>query len=317
MKVPARCSWEIFGSTVVLQVAIPRSLAACERAARRELEAIDRACSRFKGDSELSAVNASAGEPRRISALLMEAIGVSLLAAGQTGGTVDPTIGRCLEVAGYDRDWASIAREEGRQPLSPPSEATPLTLRRVAGWRGVRVDRHTNTVRVPRGVSLDLGAVAKAWAADRAAAAAFRAGAGTALVAVGGDLAIAGATRDPGWLVRVTDDHRGRVDAAGQTVAVAAGAIATSSTAVRRWRRAGREMHHIIDPQTGLPARSRWRTVSVAAASCAEANTAATAALIMSSSAASWLAQRRLPARLVAHDGSVSYVAGWPEQEHG
>jgi thiamine biosynthesis lipoprotein len=95
-------------------------------------------------------------------------------------------------------------------------------------------------------------------------------------------------------------------------VAIRDGGLATSSTTARRWQRGGDVLHHILDPRTGLPAAPVWRTVSVAAASCADANTAATAAVIRGRQAPAWLASLSLPARLVEPDGTVLTVAGWP-----
>jgi len=311
MRTTARSSWGAFASTVVLEVTGPGSLAPAEEAVRAELEAIDEACSRFREDSELSRLNALAGRPMPVGPLLLEALELALRAAALTDGAVDPTVGESLRLAGYDRDWAQLAGQDdaGGSPIAQ------LRLRRVAGWRTVRLDPESGTVLIPGGVSIDLGATAKAWAADRAAAAAGSAGARGALVAIGGDIALSGEPPAGGWRVRVTDDHRGPIDAPGQTITLRDGGLATSSTAVRRWRHGGEEMHHIIDPATGRPARSPWRTASVAAASCAEANIAATATLVRHSGAPEWLSGQRLPARLVAHDGRVLCLAGWPEAE--
>ena len=95
------------------------------------------------------------------------------------------------------------------------------------------------------------------------------------------------------------------------------GGLATSSVTCRRWRRAGRELHHIVDPRTGYPARGPWRTVTVAAASCAEANAASTAAIIAGEQAPAWLTVQGLPSRLVAHDGTVVRCCGWPAADWG
>jgi thiamine biosynthesis lipoprotein len=112
--------------------------------------------------------------------------------------------------------------------------------------------------------------------------------------------------------VAIADDH---ADATGAiTIAVASGGIATSSTTVRRWRRDGRLVHHIVDPSTGLPASTPWRTVTVAATSCVGANAASTAAIVRGHGALSWLEAAGLPARLVAHDGAVLTAAGWPAE---
>jgi thiamine biosynthesis lipoprotein len=304
-------AWEALGSNVVLRVSDPRALAPARAAVELELAAIDRACSRFRSDSELSHVNARAGRPTRVGPLLMEALALALRAAELTGGDVDPTLGRALELAGYDRDWTLLA------PARDPSEAPrPLTLtaRVRSGWQKIHLDPESSTVRLPRGMRLDLGATAKAWAADRAAVAACAAGEGGVLVGIGGDIATAGPAPDGGWRIRVTDDHRAEPSAPGQTVSVRSGALATSSTAVRRWQHAGHAMHHIIDPRTGAPVTGSWRTVSVAAASCADANIATTAALVRAQAAPAWLADLGLPARLVAEDGAVRTVGGWPSE---
>jgi thiamine biosynthesis lipoprotein len=90
------------------------------------------------------------------------------------------------------------------------------------------------------------------------------------------------------------------------------GGLATSSTAVRRWRRGGTAYHHVLDPRTGLPAEPVWRTVTVTAATCVDANTASTAAIVRGRPALGWLARLGLPSRLVGADGAVRRVAGWP-----
>ena len=112
----------------------------------------------------------------------------------------------------------------------------------------------------------------------------------------------------------MTHDQRSHPSAPGQTVSIRSGGLATSSTVARRWSHAGRTMHHIIDPRTGAPARTSWRTVSVAAATCADANIAATAALVRGLPAAAWLAELGLPARLLDRHGNVTAVAGWPAE---
>jgi thiamine biosynthesis lipoprotein len=132
------------------------------------------------------------------------------------------------------------------------------------------------------------------------------------LVSLGGDIAVAGPAPAGGWRIRVTDDHAAGPGAPGQTVAITSGGLATSSTTVRAWPRDGQRMHHIVDPATGQPARGCWRTVSVAAGSCVDANAASTAAIVLGAAAAEWLRDRSLPARLVRQDGLVETTAGWP-----
>jgi FAD:protein FMN transferase len=306
---PAGASWRALGTTATLRVADLRGLGAARAAVERELDQIDRACSRFRADSELSRVNARAGRHASAGALLIEAVALALRAAELTGGDVDPTVGRALELAGYDRDYELLDRACDCAPLDSAYE---LSARVVCDWRAVRVNRARGTIRVPRGMKLDLGATAKAWAADRAARAAAQAAGCGVLVSLGGDLATAGAGPPGGWPVHVTDDHRSDPSAAGQRIAVSTGGLATSSTVTRRWRHGGRTMHHVIDPARGRPAVSCWRTVSVAAADCADANIAATAALVRSERAPAWLGELGLPARLVAWDGAVTLTGAWP-----
>ena len=130
---------------------------------------------------------------------------------------------------------------------------------------------------------------------------------------LGGDIAVAGDGPVGGWHVRVTDDHAAGPGSAGQTVQVSGGGLATSSTTTRTWASQAGRLHHVFDPRTGRPAEVVWRTVSVAAGTCVDANTASTAAIVRGGAAPAWLESSRLPARLVRRDGSALRVAGWPE----
>jgi FAD:protein FMN transferase len=303
----ASAEWEALGTSVVLRTTSPDGLAAARAAVACELAAIDETCSRFRADSELSRLNARAGRRVEVGRFLLAALEVALRAAELTDGDVDPTVGRALELAGYDRDWRLLDA-----PAGEPEHRATVVARLVAGWRTIELDRVGSTVRFPAGIRLDLGASAKAWAADRGADAAARAGDCGALVGIGGDFAASGVAPAGGWRIHVTDDHRSDPSAPGQTVSIRSGGLATSSTAVRRWSHDGITMHHIIDPATGAPVRETWRTVSVAAASCADANIASTAALVRAVAAPAWLAGLGLPARLLDRQGRVSVIGGWP-----
>jgi thiamine biosynthesis lipoprotein len=306
--------WQALGTSVVLRTADPAGLTRARQAVESELAAIDRTCSRFRADSELSRLNGRAGRWVQVSTLLWEALTLALDAARMTGGDVDPTLGRALERAGYDRDWRLLAAPADGQAQGAVTPAPVLKLRALSGWRSVSLNARARTVRLPRGVMLDLGATAKALAADRAAAAAHTACGYGLLISLGGDIATAGPAPAGGWRVHVTDDHRSDATAPGQTVTIRSGGLATSSTTVRRWSHEGRTMHHVLDPATGTPARTCWRTVSVAAESCAHANIACTASLVRGRSALDWLAELELPARLQEHDGSVTTIGHWPVQ---
>jgi FAD:protein FMN transferase len=304
--VPATRSFPALGTTATVAVTEPAALDAASELLRARLEAVDLACSRFRPDSELAWVNAHAGTAVLVSPLLARSVRVALDAARTSDGWVDPTLGSQLRAAGYDRTFA-LVRERGTWRFAP----SPA---RRAAWRDVHLDDEERALLVPEGVELDLGATAKALAADDAARGLAAATGAGILVSLGGDIAVAGATPPDGWSVRIADDHAA-VARPGPTVAITIGGLATSSTAVRRWRTDQGEAHHILDPRSGRPAVTPWRTVTVAAAACVEANVAATAAVVLGAAAVAWLAAARLPARLARHDGSVVAVAGWPADE--
>jgi thiamine biosynthesis lipoprotein len=324
-------SFPAWGSTATVAASDSERLPEAVRAVQRVLEGFDLACSRFRDDSELNAINRASGRSIKVSPLMVEATLAGVRAALLTDGDVDPTLGSALVALGYDRDFTVGLGGTGdlsstRDPVGTPvpvgtgdlagPRAQPGTraFAAVPGWRTIRVDPEAGTVGVGQGVSLDLGATAKALAADHGAREAQHAAGCGVLVNLGGDLATAGPAPDDGWRVRVTDDHRSGPEAPGQWITIAGGALATSSTAVRRWRNdEGETVHHLLDPATGRPASAGWRTVSVAAATCLDANIATTAAIVRGDRAPNWLRSLALPARLVSDQGLALHVAGWPE----
>ena len=300
----ASVTFPAWGTTAALVVTEPARLADAEDMLRADLDAIDVACSRFRPDSEIRWLHQQAGTEVTVSPLLAEAIAIALRAGRLTGGLVDPTVGAAMGDIGYDRDYELIE----------PDNPLPVPLSRPApGWGRVSLNERERSVLLPRTVQLDLGATAKAFAADRAARRIADVIGGGVLVSLGGDLSVAGPAPDEGWRIGVADDHR---PAAGlvprTTVTIRSGGLATSSTTCRTWRRAGRTVHHIVDPRTGDMPESAWRTASVAAASCVDANTASTAAIVLGWAAPGWLTAARLPARLVGQTGEPLTVAGWP-----
>ncbi|GAA2476645.1 FAD:protein FMN transferase [Winogradskya humida] len=289
--------WSVWGTTARIVVTDPAAVEDAAALVRAELAAVDAACSRFRPDSELRNACRSRGLPVTVSPLLADLVAAALDAARQTGGDVDPTVGGALCGLGYDRDFAAIT---GRQ-VAPAVRvfATP-------DWRSVWLDGELLTV--PDGVLLDLGATAKAAAADRAAArVAVQLGVGV-MVALGGDIATAGPAQDGGWRVLVQD----RPGDPSCVIRLPAGAaLATSSTAGRVWGRPGEQLHHILDPRTGLPVRPVWRTVSVAAFSCLRANTLSTAAIVRGHGAVDLLGS--VPSRLVTPGLDETRLGGWPQ----
>ncbi len=301
----ALSSWKAWGTSVHVVATESDELGAVSTAVSEVLADVDTAYSRFREDSELSRLNASPGRSVRVSPLLATAIDAAQRAARLTDGAVDPTIGHALRVVGYDDDFSRVAAEAG-----------PLTLLswRVPGWQAIRFDRHSRTVLLPQGVELDFGSTGKALAADLAARAAHAAaGGGGVLVSLGGDIAMAGTSPSGGWRIHVAEDSQAEPDGDGEVICLPGGGVATSSTTVRRWTRGTAVLHHIIDPKTSLPATGPFRTVTVAAATCLDANIASTAAIVRGEAAIEWLMARELPARLVENDGTIHYIGRWPD----
>ncbi|HEV3355501.1 MAG TPA: FAD:protein FMN transferase [Pseudonocardiaceae bacterium] len=297
----AAAAMTALSTTALLVVTEPAALDPGMRLLADELAAIDLAASRFRADSELSRL--PAGRAVSISPLLTEALAAALRAALLTDGIVDPTVADAVSGLGYDRDFAQLIETETDGPIS---------TKPAPGWWRIALDTHRREVLVPHGVHLDLGATAKALVADRSAERIGTALGCGVLVSLGGDVATHGPAPEGGWRIGIGDDHRTAATDPDAMVTIADGGLATSSTTVRRWRRAGRDVHHIVDPRTGDLPVTPWRTVSVAAASCLDANAASTAAIVLGDAAPDWLTERRLPARLVDLDGTVRAVGGWP-----
>jgi thiamine biosynthesis lipoprotein len=302
----AGTSFPAIGTTAVVAVTEAGRLQEARELLATELDRLDRACSRFRRDSELSRANARAGVRVRVTPLFARYVRVALDAAASTGGLVSPALGEPLRAAGYDRTFALVRARDGwafRDIAATPD-----------AWREIELDEGRCELRVPRGVALDLGASAKALAADCAAGRiADSTGAGV-LVSLGGDLAVAGEVPPGGWPVRIADDHAAALDQSGPTISVSGGGLATSSTTVRAWRVGPGLAQHIIDPRTARPAASPWRLVSVAARSCLEANVSATAAVVLGRDATSWLTRRGVHARLVGAAGDLVRVGAWPKE---
>lgn len=305
-------SWDLWTTTarVVVQSPDPRALDAAVDAVRRVTSAVDRACSRFRPDSELMARAADLERGCAVSPLLADLMRTALGAAEATDGDVDPTLGAELISLGCDLDRRGaasrpVAHGDGRRAASGRPRGS---AERTPRWRDVEL-RGTR-LRIPAGVVVDLGATAKAWTADRAAELAAAASGAAVLVSLGGDIATAGDGPAEGWQVLVQDTD----EDPAQVVSLRSGwAVATSSTRRRRWEHDGTPVHHILDPRWGVPAAPLWRSVTVASATCVGANTWSTAAVVRGSRAVRDLSSRRLAARLVAADRTVIRTPLWPE----
>jgi FAD:protein FMN transferase len=263
-------------------------------AARREIDACERALSRFDPASELSALNAAAGTWAAAGPRLVEALRAALEARAASGGRYDPTVLPAVVAAGYDRSFEDLG------DARPPAP--------IAGWRAgaaVEVDPARGRARVAAGAAVDLGGIGKGWSAARALEAMRAAWPGLpgGLVDLGGDIAVWG--RPPGggaWRVAVADPRRSGGHLG--TLHVAGGGVATSGRDRRRFG-PGRALHHLIDPRTGRPARGGSLTVTVVADAAEAAEAHATAlAVTPTDEAAAYVAERPgLAALLVPDEG--------------
>lgn len=310
----ATAEWEVWSTQARLVVTDPTRLSVARRLVEMHLGAVDAACSRFRPDSELQSAERAENKPVVVTPLLVTLVRAALDAAARTDGDVDPTVGSAMRALGYDRDFRTLLSDGG----TDDSAGVRFTVAQKPGWERVQLNGRLLTV--PDGAHLDLGATAKAVAADNCAhLVADRLGCGV-LVSLGGDIATAGGAPEGGWQVRVQDLDG---DPHCQVTVPAGAAVATSSTVKRTWRHRAepgypsRTVHHILDPRTGMPAPTRWRTVTVAAGTCTEANTVTTACVVRGDAALSWLRELELPARLVDDQLRVHTVNGWPAEPAG
>jgi thiamine biosynthesis lipoprotein len=300
--------WRALGTWIRIVLTEPGRLGEARSMLEADLAELDEACSRFRADSELCLLEQSVGQWVAISPLLTAAISVALGAAAVSGGDLDPTVGSAMRELGYDRTFDHVP------PTGPPVR---MGIRRWPSWQQIRFEPQNRKIMLPPGTGLDLGATAKAWAADRAAAKLAAALGCGVLVSLGGDIAVAGRLPAGGWRVRVQDVTARPLDRQSGptcTVALYGGGLATSSTVSRRWQRGGDVLHHILDPRTGLPAAAVWRTISAVARSALDANIASTVAVIRGYGARRWLGDRGVAARLVSEAGAVETLGGWPAE---
>lgn len=260
----------------------PAADAAMNNAAA-EFERVEALLSRFRPDSELSALNRDG----RIDAGddLLAVVELALEARERTGGRFDPTVHDALVAAGYDRTFDEVASDAPARPDD--------------GRCGGAVHVSGRTIELESGVRLDLGGIGKGYTVDRAAT--ILSTAGPALVDAGGDIAAVGRPDDLGWRVGIETAD------ATMTVALEDAAIATSGRDRRRWRRNGKERHHLIDPATGRPAETGLLRVTVVAPTAVEAEVLAKSLFLGGEEAAAYVS---VPAVFVTEDGRTVIAGG-------
>lgn len=269
---------------------------------RDEVMRMETSISRFRPDSELSIVNQHSGQWQSVSWYFVDVLEAALDAAGLTDGIVDPCLAHMVDAAGY-RTW-----RDAQEPSA--SQVAPMMGADASGsWRDVEIRAAGShaLVRVPSGLALDLGAVAKGWLADRIADRAVTEFGRDAIANMGGDLrAIA---HDEPWTVTADPEQ----ESAGEAELVLwDGALATSGTARRSWSTPdGARAHHIIDPRTGHSAVTPWSTCMVLAGSAAAANSASTAGIVLGNAGPQWLEQQGLDGWFVGDSDEVR-VGRWP-----
>lgn len=261
--------------------------------------------SRFQPDSELSQLNQRSGQTVTVSALMQDVLQAAQQAVRESGGLVTPTILEAMEIAGYDRSFENFASLPGDSPLPEGGISTVLVS-------AVQIQSHHRTVYLAPGNRLDLGGIAKGWAADRAARRLSILG--PALVDAGGDIAIYGFHRQGKmWPVGVADPFHPERQLA--LVNIAQGGIATSGRDYRRWQKNGTWQHHIIDPRTGKPAQTDILTATVIAPTAQAAEVAAKVVFILGSSAGyQWLgAHPKMAGMMVLESGQVIQSRRWSD----
>lgn len=294
-----RSVFHAMGTTVVV-IAPDRASATAHQLTLDLFAEWERTLSRFRADSELSRLNASAGLRTSISPLMLTTLSAALDAARATRGIFDPTVLLRMIEIGYDRSFESL-------PLRLP-DASQTQRAQTGGWRAIEVDEARRLVCLPSGVGLDFGGIAKGMAVDAALNLLEERGLTPAMVNAGGDLAARGLPRDePHWPIAVPGKDEGWV------IGLVGGAIATSGVAHRHWRQGDSERHHLIDPRTGDPAASTLCSVTAIAGACAQAEVAAKTALILGSGQGSrFIEEVHLGALLIHDTGDWEAAGAWP-----
>jgi thiamine biosynthesis lipoprotein len=263
--------------------------------------------SRFRPDSELARVNARAGQPTRVSPVFWSVLQAAAQAASESDGLVTPTVLDALAAAGYDRTFDELGRMDQRSvDAAAIAQGFPAAARPspAHNWRTILLDPHHRTIRLPPGMRLDLGGIAKGWAGAQALERLRHLG--PTLVDVGGDIAVSGPRVDSApWPIGIANPFT--PEELLELVLVLSGGVATSGRDYRRWLQGTAWRHHIIDPRSGQPAATDVLSATVIAPQVLAAEVGAKVALILGSvDGLAWIeARSHLAALLVREDGTV------------
>ena len=256
-------------------------------------ETWEAALSRFRPTSELNALNAHSGDWMQVSPTLFEIIEDAKLAAESSDGIFNPLILNALEAAGYEHSFDPNAATEQQSPVAAPQA--------IPAWQLIQLDADRQAVRLPPGARIDLGGIAKGWAAQEAAdrLSAY----GACLIDAGGDLVACGSPdENDGWIVKIPTLNQAETMF---HILLVDEAIATSGTDFRHWQRNGQTMHHLIDPRTGRPSDSNIVRSTVIAPDAIEAVVWAKVSLMTHQFS-------EYPTLFIHHDGAVE--SNWEVQ---
>lgn len=230
----------------------------------------ERAMSRFRDDSELNALNASAERPFRASPLLFDVVCDAVGWACVTDGLFDPTVIDALEATGYDRPFDLLPAARAAIAERPRTQS--------GRWRAIVLDHDRETIALPRGVRIDLGGIGKGYSVDRAIG--LLGPGANAIVNASGDLYAAGdGPEGEGWYVGVQDPFDSSEDVA--LLNVNDRGVATSGSTKRHWTLGDARYHHLIDPRTGTSSESEVATMTVVAPTATQADVLAKTAYLL------------------------------------
>jgi FAD:protein FMN transferase len=249
----------IMATPMSIHIAVPPDEAGLANAAIMRgmawLEALSDRLTRFSQESELARLNASAGAWCAVSGTLFAVVAESVAAARATDGLFDPALLPLLEAIGYDRDYKEIQHRD----TAGTGEARGESF--VAGsWRAIELDARRLRILLPEGTRLDLGGIAKGWAADAMLERYFRQY-HDVLINAGGDMRAQGGPK-PGelWPIGIgnplappDEGTTGESSVNAAVLTMSRGGVATSGAGWRWWYHNGERQHHLLDPRTGRP----------------------------------------------------------------
>jgi len=250
--------FDALGSTCEL-LSVGSGQAALQRCEQR-IRGAEARFTRFLRDSELAGLNSSDGRYVPVSPEMFAMLQAALWAFEESGGLVNAAVLPALVAAGYDRPF--------RQGLSEPSELWTVELPPLP--QVLILDQATRSAALAPGVALDLGGIAKGALADIL----IDQLGDDAVCNLGGDLRVRGSGPEgDGWHIGLCDQS---------VIALSDGAVCTSGTTKRRW---GHSMHHLIDPRTGMPAKTDLEEVSVVTDSALRGEVYAKSAILLGAAA--------------------------------